>query len=271
MDDGVVPIAVTPFQFAGAPTDLMAAMEKAFVLQKPSKKKHVGPRKVVLPPKGKVVKVVVPKKTLAATTTTAQPPTAKKSSNARPTIASGGVATNFDRNRDGATDAELERAAHLITNVTKVDSATRQKYAQALQSITQDFTQFLLMEVAPYESALDAALDDAADMVRIITGTQSASFNLGRADTLLRRLPELKTLDWVCKRFAVPADIRELVINEYMGTNNERKAKAGQDNSNNGSGQLQAHLSELLKLSRMQRRAEGPQSPLRRPQARPKR
>lgn len=256
MDDGVVPNTSPPFEFAGGAEQLMRAMEKAFVLQRkpaPPKKKRV-----VLPPPGKVVKVKLTKKVVAATTESpAVPPPPPRTPHPmgenRHSIASAGTKKDFDRNRDGATDAELERAAHLITNVTMVDAKTQKKYAEALQSFTNDLTHFLLLEVAPYESAIDNALVDAAEMVSLITGTQNVSFSLGRADTLLRRLPELKTLDWVCKRLAVPADIRELVINEYMGTNNDRKAK---NSDSGGQSASQAQLSQLQQLLRMQRRAE---------------
>ena len=165
-------------------------------------------------------------------------------------------------------EAELKRAAHLITNVTKVEPALQKRYAESLQSFTRDLTEFLLVEIAPYESALDSALDDAADMVSLITGSQNVSFSLGRAETLLRRLPELKTLDWVCNRLSVPADIRELVVNEYMGTNNEhRKAKK----ESTTAGISQAQLPELLKLLGLQRRAKRPQPSVQRPPPRTKR
>ena len=187
----------------------------------------------------------------------------------RHTTASGATAAAFDRNRDGATEAEIKRAAHLITNVTKVEPALQKRYAESLQSFTRDLTEFLLVEIAPYESALDSALDDAADMVSLITGSQNVSFSLGRADTLLRRLPELKTLDWVCNRLSVPADIRELVVNEYMGTNNEhRKAKK---EASGTSGISQAQLLELQAILGLQRRRKGPQPSVQRPPARTKR
>lgn len=194
--DGDVPL----FQFDGTPQDLMAAMEKSFVVPKKKKTKPTPPKPVV--PAGKAIKKVVRRKG-----------SRKKILAVKP----------FDRNRDGATEGELERAQHLITNVTAVSPEQRRAYAKSLQSLTRELTEFLLVEIAPYESAIDAALDDAADSVRIITGVQHASFSMGRADALLRRLPELKTLDWVCKRLAIPEDIRAIVINEYFG--GEKKEK----------------------------------------------
>lgn len=263
----MVPHAAPLFQFDGAPSDLMRAMEKAFVVKKSVA--ATGPKRVVLQ-KGKTVKVVLNRKPQPSVAAPPPPPrTPHPMGEDRHTIASGATfKKNFDRNRDGATEAELKRAEHLITNVAKVDPATQRRYAEALQSFTRDLTDFLLVEIAPYESALDSALDDAADMVSLITGSQNVSFSLGRADTLLRRLPELKTLDWVCNRLSVPADIRELVVNEYMGTNNEqRKAKK----ETGASGISQAQLLELLQLSRMQRRTEGPRPSVQRSPSRTKR
>lgn len=260
----MVPHAAPLFQFDGAPSDLMRAMEKAFVVKK-SVVKATGPKRVVLQ-KGKTVKVVLNRK--QPTSPTPTPRTPHPMGEDRHTIASGATFKQFDRNRDGATEAELRRAEHLITNVAKVDPATQRRYAEALQSFTRDLTDFLLVEIAPYESALDSALDDAADMVSLITGSQNVSFSLGRADTLLRRLPELKTLDWVCNRLSVPADIRELVINEYMGTNNEqRKAKKEAGST----GISQAQLSQLQQLLGLQRRAKGPQPQMQRSSSRTKR
>jgi hypothetical protein len=265
----VVPHSAPLFQFAGAPTDLMRAMEKAFVVKKKVvEPRPARPKRVVLPPPGKVVKVRINKNAAAPKPATPPPRTPHPMGEDRHTTASGATVAAFDRNRDGATEAELKRAAHLITNVTKVEPALQKRYAESLQSFTRDLTEFLLVEIAPYESALDSALDDAADMVSLITGSQNVSFSLGRAETLLRRLPELKTLDWVCNRLSVPADIRELVVNEYMGTNNEhRKAKK----ESTTAGISQAQLLELQAVLGLQRRAKRPQPSVQRPPARTKR
>lgn len=207
IDGGDVPA----FNFAGTPADLIAAMEKSFVIPKRKKKvtakvktkaKPAVRRAPELPvePRHRIKRVV-------------QASGTKRVKSVKP----------FDRNRDGATAGELQRAAHLITNVTEVSKEQRNAYNKSLQKLTRDLTDFLVIEIAPYESAIDAALDDAGDSVRIITGVQHASFSMGRADALLRRLPELKTLDWVCKRLAMPEDIRAVVINEYFG--GEKKEK----------------------------------------------
>jgi hypothetical protein len=269
LDDGVVPHSAPLFQFDGAPTDLMRAMEKAFVVKrKVVEPRPARPKRVVLPPPGKVVKVRINKNSTVPKPTAPPPRTPHPMGEDRHTTASGATVAAFDRNRDGATEAELKRAAHLITNVTKVEPALQKRYAESLQSFTRDLTEFLLVEIAPYESALDSALDDAADMVSLITGSQNVSFSLGRAETLLRRLPELKTLDWVCNRLSVPADIRELVVNEYMGTNNEhRKAKK----ESTTAGISQAQLLELQAVLGLQRRTKRPQPSVQRPPARTKR
>lgn len=196
----------TRVSFEGTPDDLQLAMERSFTIRSSTTKPNATPptktsktdktdkaakplRVVVRSAKGKRVVAVKP----------------------------------FDRNRDGATDAELQRASHLITNVVEVEPATRRKYSKNLDLLTRQFRDFLLLEIAPYESALDAALDDAGESLRLITGVQSASFSLGRAEQLLKRLPELKTLDWVCKRLRIPADIRAIVINEYFGGDKKEK------------------------------------------------
>jgi hypothetical protein len=217
----------TRVSFEGTPDDLQLAMERSFTIRGAAKK----PSKPVPPPP--------------------PPPTLKVKvrKNAKKRV----VKVNpFDRNRDGATDAELQRASHLITNVVEVDRATQRKYSKNLDLLTRQFRDFLLLEIAPYESALDAALDDAGESLRLITGVQSASFSLGRAEQLLKRLPELKTLDWVCKRLRIPADIRELVVQEYMGASNEKhgnRNKQQQPQSN----QL-SQLQPLLDLLRQQER-----------------
>jgi hypothetical protein len=235
--DGDVPL----FQFDGTPQDLMAAMEKSFVIPKKKKTKQTKPDKTkskpVIPP-GLAIKKVVRRKGSRKKVLAVKP---------------------FDRNRDGATTGELERAQHLITNVTAVSPEQRQAYAKSLQSLTRELTEFLLVEIAPYESAIDAALDDAADSVRIITGVQHASFSMGRADALLRRLPELKTLDWVCKRLTMPEDIRSLVINEYMGTNDKKSSNLTD---------FKQQLSQLLQANGLPRPQEGPRSRMQRTQTR---
>jgi hypothetical protein len=217
----------TRVSFEGTPDDLQLAMERSFTIRGAAKKpsKPVPPAPAPAPPTLKV----------------------KVRKNAKKRV----VKVNpFDRNRDGATDAELQRASHLITNVVEVDRATQRKYSRNLDLLTRQFRDFLLLEIAPYESALDAALDDAGESLRLITGVQSASFSLGRAEQLLKRLPELKTLDWVCKRLRIPADIRELVVQEYMGASNEKhRNKQHQPQSN----QL-SKLQPLLDLLRQQER-----------------
>ncbi len=226
----------TRVSFEGTPAQLQAAMERSFTIRpaKSSKAKQTNKtdkeakplRVVVRSAKGKRVVAVKP----------------------------------FDRNRDGATDAELQRASHLITNVVEVEPATRRKYSKNLDLLTRQFRDFLLLEIAPYESALEAALDDAGESLRLITGVQSASFSLGRAEQLLKRLPELKTLDWVCKRLRIPADIRELIVQEYMGTSNEKRKQPPQS--------IQPQLSQLQPLLDLLRQQERPRVRMPRSQSR---
>lgn len=116
-----------------------------------------------------------------------------------------------------STTQNLEGIRHLITNVVDVDEVQATLYKTNLRKMTTDFTNFLLTEIAPYESALDAALEDAGESLRIVTGLDTATFAFGRAETILRRLPELKTLDWVCSYWNIPEDIRSSLIDEYIG------------------------------------------------------
>lgn len=243
IDGGDVPA----FQFDGTPADLIAAMEKSFVVSKRKKKTKTAAKPKAKPAVRRAPELPVEprhriKRVVQASGT-------KRVKSVKP----------FDRNRDGATEGELQRAAHLITNVTEVSREQRNAYNKSLQQLTRDLTDFLVVEIAPYESAIDAALDDAGDSVRIITGVQHASFSMGRADALLRRLPELKTLDWVCNRLAIPEDIRTLVINEYMGTN---------EKTSGNSNQHFKQLLELLKSNGMSRPQEGPRSRMPQSQAR---
>lgn len=129
----------------------------------------------------------------------------------------------YDRHQDGATADELERAKNLITNVMSVPDGTHNKFVHGLDTLTRDITDFLVTEVAPFESALDAALDDAGQMLRLISGAQNLDFTLGRAESIIRRLNELRTIDWVCKRLRIPDDIRALMLSDYMGTDNEKR------------------------------------------------
>lgn len=119
----------------------------------------------------------------------------------------------------------LEGIRHLITNVVDVDPEQSNLYKTNLRKLTSDFTNFLLTEIAPYESALDAALEDAGESLRIVTGLDTATFSFGRAETLLRRLPELKTLDWICNYWKIPDDIRSSLIEEYIGRKTPNDSK----------------------------------------------
>lgn len=139
----------------------------------------------------------------------------------------------FNRNTDGLTPGEIARAKGYITNVIEVPESIKKNFVNGLDSLTRDLTEFLVTQVAPFESALDAALDDAGQMLRIISGAQQADFTLGRSETIIRRLSELRTIDWVCNRLKMPSDIRSMVLADYMGTENDNKRNT---------------LKELLKL-----------------------
>lgn len=178
--------------FEGTPDQLGLAMERAFV---------VRPRPVSL---------------------------TKKSGRSKKKQASAAV-RQFDRNRDGATEGELTRAQHMITNVHSVSDAVKQRFAQKLDSLTRDLTEFLVQEIAPYESALETSIIDAGDTLRLITGLESAEFTFGKARVLMDRLSELKMLDWICSRLKLPADIRSMVLEDYMGTDSVKQKTNGID------------------------------------------
>lgn len=133
------------------------------------------------------------------------------------------VVTSFDRNRGGASETEIKRAAHLVTNVYKVSDAQVQKFSRALDAYTRELTDFLVNEIAPYESALESAIVDAGDTLRLITGLEQADFTFGRARTLMERMSELKLLDWACTRLSLSPDIRTLVLHDYMGIGHEKQ------------------------------------------------
>lgn len=132
----------------------------------------------------------------------------------------------FDRNQLASTELEIDRASHLITNVIKVPEKLRKEFTTNLDRQTRELTAFLVTEIAPYESSIETALVDAAEIVSMITGAQSVSFSLGRSETLLRRLTELKTIDWVCNWYNIPADIRSMLLHEYMGPSGKAAAAA---------------------------------------------
>jgi hypothetical protein len=140
----------------------------------------------------------------------------------------------FDRNTDGATPTEIEAARHMITNLISVPRGTSDSYVDRLDSMTKDFTHFLLTEIAPFESAWTNALADASESIRMITGMQRGDFASGRAGTIIAKMPELKTLDYLCSQFNLPPDIRSALIAEYMGTDNGKK---------------QSEMSRILKLA----------------------
>ncbi len=131
----------------------------------------------------------------------------------------------FDRNTDGMTEAELARAKAKghITNVVEVPTSIRQRYISELDRLTKDIADFLITDVAPFESALDAAVEDAGQMIRLISGAQQAEFSLGRSEAIIRRLSELRTIDWICTRLKMPQDIRSMVLLEYMGPTNDKR------------------------------------------------
>lgn len=142
--------------------------------------------------------------------------------------------------KDGATEGELERAKHLITNIIEVPEAQRKAYIDSLDQLTRDLTNFLVTEIAPFESAIQAAIDDAETSVKLITGVREVSFDLGRAARIIDKLPELKTIDYVCTRMNIAPDIRLSLIAEYLGNDHTRK------------------LSEMQQLQQMHRQAKEP-------------
>lgn len=244
-DDGRVDPQPHDLEFTGSPSDLLRALESSFLKPSAPPPQPATAKKVVASAKT-IKKVVVGKRTAA-------PP--QRPYNPFPQTATQlHKAAPLDRNQDGVTKEEIERAKHLIANVVEVDPKLKTAYTTNLNQITKDFTEFLLTTIAPYEGAIDTAMADAAESIQLITGTQSASFDLGRADTLLRRLPELMTLEWVCKRLTVSDDIRELLINEYMGK------ERGKNHSDQVG--LTKVLSQLQSLSQLQRPAKRAQSPV---------
>lgn len=190
-----------PFSFEGTSEELSLAMEKAFVLNKRVINKTINATKKLKldNPELRIKKV-------------RKQGGFKKVVEVRP----------FNRNHDGATKDELDRASHLVTNILKVSPEVTKSYSTNLKALTDEFTSFLVLQIAPYESAVEAALDDASETVRLMTGVEHASFDLGRAEGLIKRLTELKTLDWACDKLQISPDIRTLVLNEYFGSSNKR-------------------------------------------------
>jgi hypothetical protein len=140
------------------------------------------------------------------------------------------------------TEREIRAAQPLITNVIDVPKEQQEQYVAKLQALTTELTSFLLIEVAPYYSALESAKSDASESMQIITGVQEANFSFGKAEALIRSLPELKTLDWLCTKLQLPEDIRANVLSEYFG-HDQRKNHTSQ-------------LSQLLKLLSVPRQEE---------------
>lgn len=155
----------------------------------------------------------------------------------------------FDRNQLASTELEIDRASHLITNVIKVPEKLRKEFTANLDRQTRELTAFLVTEIAPYESSIETALVDAAEIVSMITGAQSISFSLGRSETLLRRLTELKTIDWVCNWYNIPADIRSMLLHEYMGPSGKAAAASAMPETAAASPELAQVRRMLQKLT----------------------
>lgn len=107
------------------------------------------------------------------------------------------------------------KARERLANLPDVSPEVRRLFTQNLRSHTEAIRDFLVTEIAPFEVAMEAALEEASEAIELVTGTKNAKIEFSRPRRVADRMSELRTIDFLCRQFNVPEELRKIILEQF--------------------------------------------------------
>ncbi len=112
------------------------------------------------------------------------------------------------------------RKENLLENKTidivNVDSKTTTRFIGSLDSNIKKIRDFLITEIAPLDVALDPAIEEASQILRIITEDTEVETSFKHIRTLLNDAINLKVIEFLASNLKLSNDLKGKLLNEYF-------------------------------------------------------
>lgn len=103
-----------------------------------------------------------------------------------------------------------------LLNLKKVPPALKVKFTEALYKEHQHLFKFLMLQTAPVELAIDPAVADATEAMRMITGSADVEISTTRMRAFLQDLVDMKMLDYLSHKLKLSKDLRQKIIDKHF-------------------------------------------------------
>jgi hypothetical protein len=102
-----------------------------------------------------------------------------------------------------------------LANLADVPPGIQEEFIKQLKLHTEAIRDFLVTQIAPFEVGMEAALEEASEALELVTGTKNAKIEFSRPRRIADKMSELKTVDFLCKQFSVPDDLRKVILEQF--------------------------------------------------------
>lgn len=90
-----------------------------------------------------------------------------------------------------------KRILSKLANVYEVSDRDKKKFIKDISTLTNKIRDFIVLEIAPLEIAVDAAIEEAAESLELITLTNNARVDSAYLRRIIDRLSDLRIFEFV--------------------------------------------------------------------------
>jgi len=121
------------------------------------------------------------------------------------------------------TPTETEKLKKKITQVLEAPAEIKEAFTEQLDVAIEEARRFFTMELAPVNLGFTSGLDEALQVIKLITEQEELSFNTRQAIEVMNELSFVRLVKFVSEKLCVDEKYADLVIRRHLDPTRKEK------------------------------------------------
>lgn len=121
------------------------------------------------------------------------------------------------QNEEGYEDRRRRKILSKLANVYEVSKSDKQKFIQDISRMTKEVRDFIVLEIAPLEIAVEAAIEEAAESLEIITSTSEAQVDSSYIRKVTEKVSELRVFEFISNKSNLSKELKRKLFEVLHG------------------------------------------------------
>lgn len=118
---------------------------------------------------------------------------------------------------ESQAEKRRKRILRRLANVYEVPETDAKRFVRDISSLTTRIRDFIVLEIAPLEIAVEAAIEEAIESLEIVTSTKGAGIDSSNLRKVADRISELRILNFMLDLSKVDDNVRRRMYKILYG------------------------------------------------------